>query len=149
MATVGTEIPETGTVVMWDVKEIMSRPAGDMFKQTYEGWESDDTILASAWERLLELKRSHRHYEYVLDEISTNGFTKPLRASEVAGLLGLTDGHHRFAAALELGIEEVPVLVDAGYEEDSGAWPSSEFYYDDDFFQEEEPWLEKTDAPGQ
>lgn len=57
-------------------------------------------------------KRWNPGYEAIRDDIAKNGIQKPLFASSFArpGPV-LDDGHHRFAAAVELGLTHVPVTT--------------------------------------
>lgn len=82
---------------------------------------------ATAWELLLSEKRSDDHYDDVVDTISTDGFTKELTAWPNGGELVFGDGHHRLAAAIDLGMSTVPVRIHEEFsvEPDSGAWSRS------------------------
>lgn len=108
---IGTSIPEDGTVIDWDIDEIMERNSLDM------GYYQD-------WEDLLEQKRMDSHYEDVKASIERWGFVRPLTSYVSRGMLQFGDGHHRLAAAIELGMSTVPVEVHthAMIAEDSGEW---------------------------
>jgi len=135
MATVGTTVPEVGTIFDWDIDEILSRFSCDLQPD-----DRPDTPLSDAWGDLLDEKRDHDHYPDVLDSIQRHGFVRPLTAW-VSGHdpytpdayqepqeLRFGDGHHRLAAAIELGYTTVPVEVTlnsyghAVVSRDSGSW---------------------------
>lgn len=86
-----------------------------------------DSTMDEAWEASLTGKRDDDHYEDVLNSIREHGFLRPLTAwKREDGRLGFGDGHHRLAAAIDLGLTTVPVKV---YERhliarDSGSWDS-------------------------
>lgn len=79
---------------------------------------------------LLEEKREDEHYPDVVESIRTQGFMRPLTARvNPATLHGYTfgDGHHRLAAAIDLGYTHVPLqIVDSlrMIGRDSGNWES-------------------------
>lgn len=80
-------------------------------------WLSDDSLQGEDRQvqahRLNAMKRRSPQYPAVRDDIAKNGFRNPLFASSMArpGPV-LDDGHHRLAAAYELGISHVPMTVD-------------------------------------
>jgi hypothetical protein len=136
---IGETLPEVGTIFDWDIEEILSRPSGDLtwFIEDYanpedhpECFDEDGEILdisiqenlAILWEACLDRKRNAEHYVDVFASIQENGFIRPLTAyvrhpsqwSYDAGqppYLRFGDGHHRLAAAIELGMTTVPVMV--------------------------------------
>lgn len=65
--------------------------------------EDDDFLTLS---EVLDDKRNTPQYGSVLASIATNGFTQSLACSHTNRLL---DGHHRLAAAIDLGYTKVPV----------------------------------------
>jgi hypothetical protein len=78
------------------------------------------------FEMLLERKREDNHYGQVVDSLRLNGFIRPLTATEnPEAKYGFTfgDGHHRLAAAIDLGFSHVPLQI-AKYTvaNDSGSW---------------------------
>lgn len=109
---VGTNIPEVGTVIDWDIAEIMERDSLDL--DFYKG----------DWELMLTHKRGDSHYEDVKESIKRWGFVRPLTSYVDNNELQFGDGHHRLAAAIELGMTSVPVEV-CRYSKvanDSGEW---------------------------
>lgn len=111
---------------------------GDMW------WESIETIMLKdsidhggpgKWDRLLEDKRADSHYEDVRLSIEERGFVRPLTAliREGGQDFSFGDGHHRLAAAIDLGLTMVPLEAfnadGPGYfggaiANDSGDWNS-------------------------
>lgn len=91
-------------------------------------WEhaKEGENLTQAWDRMLLIKRDDYHYTDVLDSIRDRGFLRPLSAwpNTYDEQLQFGDGHHRLAAAIDLGMKTVPVKV---YDRmviarDSGSW---------------------------
>jgi hypothetical protein len=64
----------------------------------------DDDFISLA--DVLDDKRETSRYGSVLASIATFGFTQSLACSHTCRLL---DGHHRLAAAIDLGYKSVPV----------------------------------------
>ncbi|WP_159602484.1 ParB N-terminal domain-containing protein [Agromyces humi] len=87
--------------------------------------EGDDR--AAKWDLLLERKVEHENYDDIVDSIAEHGFTRPLTAfRDDDGDIIFGDGCHRLAAARELGIESVPILLVTNRRDavasDSGWW---------------------------
>ncbi|QOP64875.1 ParB-like nuclease domain protein [Microbacterium phage Avocadoman] len=103
------------TVVHWAIAEVVTHRSSDL------SWYKD-------WDELLREKRADRHYPDVVKSIREYGFLRPLNASIGDGELMLSDGHHRIAAAIDLGLECVPVYVAAFHviADDSGSWRDGE-----------------------
>lgn len=149
-------VPSPGCLFDWDIAEILTRESCDVRIMNfnvcnvcnavdYDGWgfiDGDDTdidhdcwedvrdiTISRAWKNLLETKREDYHYDDVVASIEEHGFTRPLTAwRHEMGYLQFGDGHHRLAAAIDLGMTTVPVKV---YERaliarDSGSWDSGE-----------------------
>lgn len=116
---VNDTLPEVGTVFMWDIEEIMERSSIDV---GYYG--EDANHLHDEWIQMLDEKRGDSHYEDILWSIKKHGFARPLTAFTKHGELRFGDGHHRLAAAIDLGMTEVPVLVSRHWHisQDSGDW---------------------------
>lgn len=123
------EPPRVGRTYHWLVEDLMSRRSGDVTRYTRgETWPE-------RWEDKLQWKREDHHYPDVVESIREHGFIRPLDAArhfthetdETAGMVRLADGHHRFAAALDLGYEAVPVFVSeySTVAPDSGDWDAS------------------------
>lgn len=134
---VGDAIPEMGTVFDWDIEEILSRRSGDLsgFIEEYYADIDDDVEMSAveeisdAWDMLLERKREDAWYEDVFESIRENGFVRPLTAHIREGQLALGDGHHRLAAAVELGLSTVPVIVCPQFtviQDSGGSWNREE-----------------------
>lgn len=67
------------------------------------------------WWQVLAGKVSHDHFDWLCDEIRTNGFTIPIvivKHDDENWSTG--NGHHRLCAAILLGLEEVPVIFTDG-----------------------------------
>lgn len=69
---------------------------------------------------VMDWKKSDPHFYAVVESIKRHGFTKGIRVDPRSGWV--MDGHHRIAAALELGLAYIPV--------EEGCWAE----YDVDFF---------------
>lgn len=112
---VNDTLPEGGTVIDWDIAEILERPSIDV------DWVQD-------WDSTLEDKRDDRNYRDIVTSIERWGFVRPLTAyiKQLGDKeeLRFGDGHHRLAAAIELGMTTVPVEVFSGWKiaTDSGSW---------------------------
>lgn len=123
---VGEQVPAIGTVFEWDIDEIMER-------------ESLDSNIFADWQEMMESKRADAHYADVKESISRWGFLRTLTAYAEDGVLKFGDGHHRLAAAQELGMTTVPVTV---HERPVIAIDSGEWYLGDDIegVGEDEVW---------
>lgn len=88
------------TVTMMSVSEIMKRV-------DYSG----DIGRFSNWEAVLAAKVSHDHFDWLADKIMQEGFTTPIVLSPAGDGYELGNGHHRFCAAILLGLDEVPVII--------------------------------------
>ena len=53
---------------------------------------------------VLATKRASGHYSELLDEVRANGMELPIMIREFRGNPWLTDGHHRVAVAVDLGM---------------------------------------------
>ena len=62
------------------------------------------------WQEKLNIKRQHLCYSEILYNIQHNGFLMPLCYSVVDNIKIHGDGHHRLAAAIELGYTKLPYL---------------------------------------
>jgi hypothetical protein len=63
------------------------------------------------WQKLLARKRSHKRYAKVLKFIKDHGFNMPLSYLYASDDVKVhCDGHHRLAAAIELGYVYIPYL---------------------------------------
>ena len=139
-----------GNVIHWHVEDILRHWSIDInyyaddlyyccecdeYHNTEEQWDfecdsnnwhglGDD--LHKLWEAMLSLKRRDGHYDDIVESLRSAGFVRPLTAgiNRYTKELTFGDGHHRLAAAMELRMETVPVLVahDNHIAEDSGSW---------------------------
>lgn len=108
--------PPIGTEFDWDIAEILEGSSCDL----------GDFGLGD-WDILLADKRNDEDYPLIRASIERWGFIRPLTAYyDESGALAFGDGHHRLAAAIDLGLTSVPVRIYEGtaIAEDSGAWDS-------------------------
>jgi len=54
--------------------------------------------------------KSKKQMQRLLDDIRQNGINEPIRVVKHNGQSFIVDGHHRYFAAIKLGISEVPVM---------------------------------------
>ncbi|MFF4791853.1 ParB/Srx family N-terminal domain-containing protein [Streptomyces sp. NPDC001276] len=66
--------------------------------------DDDDTIDAICVRDVLNHKRTSEHYARLLEEIRADGMALPIMIRTFEGRPWLVDGHHRVAAAVDLGI---------------------------------------------
>lgn len=115
---------------------------GDVWEQPISeiinNWYSCDGAKPGDWERLLSEKRQDRQYPDVVESIRKNGFVRPLthyyeeqwdyNDKQEYTMLGthskFGDGHHRLAAAIDLGYAAIPVMhrESSAIADDSGSW---------------------------
>lgn len=79
--------------------------------------DDDDTPDAVSVRDVLDFKRTSEHYPALLDEIRADGMALPVMIRTLNGRPWLVDGHHRVAAALDLGIthlvwSDLPVEIE-------------------------------------
>lgn len=138
------DVPDIGTQFEWDIDEIFTRHSGDTKYYQEEGWGDDyyddddeyedvlnarmEMSLDDVWQKTLEIKTQDEHYDDVVESIRTRGFVRPCTAKMdfETKKLKFLDGHHRLAAAIDLGMKTVPVIVlsqdSCGVSDDSGDW---------------------------
>jgi hypothetical protein len=91
-------------------------------------WDSvaDDYVYGPV-SGVLARKRRDAHYPKLLSELKERGFTTGINVHPYRERV--CDGHHRIAAALDLGMEYVPVKYKGGTDADSGRWgkPNRDF----------------------
>ena len=58
------------------------------------------------WERVIENKSSNPHFSRLVDDIIENGIKEPIMYNVTTKTIG--NGHHRFVAAILLGLDTVP-----------------------------------------
>lgn len=66
--------------------------------------DDDDTPDALHVSDVLDHKRTSEHYPHLLDQIRADGIALPIMIRTFNGQPWLVDGHHRVAAAIDLGI---------------------------------------------
>ncbi|MGW3383297.1 ParB/Srx family N-terminal domain-containing protein [Streptomyces albogriseolus] len=66
--------------------------------------DDDDTPDCLYVRDVLPFKRTSEHYASLLDEIRADGIALPIMIRTLNGRPWLVDGHHRVAAAQDLGI---------------------------------------------
>lgn len=86
----------------------------DMF--TVDSDEYEDCLYVRD---TLDHKRGSEHYPALLDAIRRDGMQLPININTWHGAPHLTDGHHRVAAAVDLGMthliwSDLPLDVDGG-----------------------------------
>lgn len=119
-----------GKVWMEPIERLLKHNSGDLEWYVYE---TDDakiprSDIAGRWRWVLNTKREDDHYKDVLDALKKKGFSRPLTVEykRHSGGQQLSDGHHRLAAAIDLGFTHVPVYGCRKYEDaisnDSGSW---------------------------
>jgi hypothetical protein len=79
--------------------------------------DDDDTVDCLSVRDILDHKRKSEHYAGLLDEIRRDGMQLPIMIRTFHGEPWLVDGHHRVAAAIDLGItrlvwSDIPLEVE-------------------------------------
>jgi hypothetical protein len=119
------EPPRVGTTVLWLVEDILQHRSMD---NTCYG--RHDAPIEEKWELCLDSKRMAYNYGDIIESIQSNGFVRPLTSAWLDWLESweFGDGHHRLAAAIDLGIEAVPVAIQAYavVSSDSGDWSAGD-----------------------
>ena len=85
----------------------------DEILSSWGSWDSgimDRALSLSEWDILLSHKRSHKSFIKTFDRLSFYGFLCPLSYVNDNGLKSHGDGHHRLAAAIDLGYKTIPYL---------------------------------------
>lgn len=64
----------------------------------------------------LDEKREDHYYKDIVKSLDTYGFLVPLIIQErPEDIFRFGNGHHRLAAAIDLGINEIPLFIDTDY----------------------------------
>lgn len=80
----------------------------------------EDTPRNESLQETLAWKREDSHYPRVVASLKEKGWTKAIKVLPDTNLI--RDGNHRLAAAIDLGMTEVPIAEDYYPESDSGCW---------------------------
>ena len=74
--------------------------------QVLDMWTPDDDGTDDCYtvRDILDHKRESEHYAGLLDEIRRDGMALPIMVRTLDGEAWLVDGHHRVAAAIDLGM---------------------------------------------
>lgn len=106
-------------------KKVSVLPISDVLE--YESVDSEDCVIVPGGGHkygpvagVLEEKRLDPQYPALLSELRERGFRKPIHVHPHENRI--TDGHHRIAAAVELGYSFIPVRSNEGCADDSGDW---------------------------
>lgn len=126
---IGTpSIIEDGMIWLEPIENILTKSSCDGASPSIAEEEDDEeNYWEMPWKRLLSNKRRDYCYDSVLTSLSEYGFVRPVTVSIDAWDntdYEYGDGHHRLAAAIDLGFTHVPVEAYSGYNisDDSGVW---------------------------
>lgn len=100
------------------IADLMNYESVDSDEINYESEIGDYTYGPVAG--VLPWKREDDHFEALVEVLRSEGFVKPIRVHP--SKRRITDGHHRLAAAIDLGLSFVPVATYAYCDDDSGDW---------------------------
>lgn len=103
--------------IRW-LADVMNYESVDSYDQDYDPQRGEYTYGPVL--DVLEDKREDDHYPMLVEALKATGFTKCVRVH--TDKLRVTDGHHRIAAALDLGWQFVPVERINYCDDDSGDW---------------------------
>lgn len=104
--------PEPGAMWLEAVLTILTTWQSCDFGFTYEeGFLDEPGQPCWDWGTLLEYKREDPNYEDVRDSIRDRGWARPVCAQFDGTRYVFGDGHHRLAAAVELGLTHIPVQL--------------------------------------
>lgn len=124
-----------GRVYMMAVEDILRHGSGDLGNYSGEAEPGSEAYMAR-FERMLEGKRRDFEYYKIVDSIKEFGYVVSLNMywNKLHQRFQLSDGHHRLAAAIDLGITVVPVKIRprAQYRSDSCNWVREGILGEDD-----------------
>lgn len=95
----------------------------DLLRNVTETLDYFKTSEPSEWLRMITDKSADEQFATIIRLIETEGFTDPIGIMEYDGYWLLGNGHHRMAAAILLGLDEIPVVI-------GNTWPISGNRYD-------------------
>lgn len=120
------EYPEPGDIWHQPIEEILGEWNSTDGAVADSDWCADEETEGFTWDDLLEEKRQDSHYDDVVNSLAENGFVRPVTCwqRDFAGRFTYGDGHHRLAAAIDLGMTHVLVQMCKGWSiaGDSGDW---------------------------
>jgi hypothetical protein len=112
------------------LEEVLNYESVDSDQGVWDWRSNDYTVPPGPVLPVLEDKRYDEHFEELCRVLKAEGFTKPIRIHPEHKRV--TDGHHRIAAAMDLGWKFVPFGYFKSCDEDSGSW-GEEYEEDDDY----------------
>ena len=89
-------------VIWFPIEEILTWASID---------ENSVSMSRKDWDLLLESKRKDSNYPKVFEFIKREGFRMPLQVEIYNGKYCHENGHHRLAAAIELGYSHIPYVI--------------------------------------
>lgn len=90
---------------------------------TSQCYSCANTRYATCVAETFPSKRTDSQYKELLESMRTQGFKGAVMISERGDRVQLMNGHHRIAAAAELGICDIPVSTDYSVADDPNLWP--------------------------
>jgi hypothetical protein len=104
--------PQPGDMWLEAVLDILTSWQSCDFGFTYEdGYLDEPAQPCWDWGSLLEYKRADLNYADVRDSIRDRGWFRPVCVQFDGTIWEFGDGHHRLAAAVELGHRYIPVQL--------------------------------------
>lgn len=87
----------------------------------HSSWRgADNCDCPHTVDTVLDRKRDDEHYDALVQVLQRDGFTRPIHIHPTEQKV--TDGHHRIAAALDLGLTAIPAIRVDRCADDSGEW---------------------------
>lgn len=124
-----------GRVYMMAVEDLLRHASGDL-SHYYGEYEPGSAEYMARFERMLDSKRRDYDYQKIVDSIKEFGYVVSLNMywDKRYKRFVLSDGHHRLAAAIDLGITVVPVKIRPRpqYRSDSISWMREGILGEDD-----------------
>jgi len=125
------EVIERGMIWWEPIADIMDMESIDHAypQKLYDALPENEKRWHRTWPALLDSKRGDEHYEDVVESIKMHGFVRPVTVQWTDGgdEIQYGDGHHRLAAAIDLGMSHILVQMvgnawDEAVSDDSGSW---------------------------